>query len=252
MVNSKLNTGHEIVYQTLYGPVKSRRFGTTYGINLMPVGAKICSFDCVYCQLGWTKNQRPLPQHSLPQIETIIGEVQELLKNKKPNDFSLVISGNGEPTLYPDFLNFITTLIEQRNQQASNVPIICFTNGTMLHLPNIFRALSLIDECCLKLDPDLFFTNQPNNNYDIDQIITQATQLNNLIIQACLFEQNTSEKAINEWLTLFEKINPKRVDLYTLSRKTPDKSLKPLTKEKLIELQEMVKTKVSCKVTASV
>ena len=107
----------------VYGPIHSRRYGYSLGINPLPVTYKFCDFDCVYCQYGWTprplnptakKNQEKLKPISklLQEIET---SFQKFVREKTPVDV-ITIAGNGEPTLYPEFLKFVTRLLELRGE----------------------------------------------------------------------------------------------------------------------------------------
>lgn len=258
MTENKKTTGHELVRDTVYGPVKSRRYGNTFGINLLPSKEKICSFNCIYCQLGWTKDRSPTQNSLLPTIDEIKKELEKALlahkENIHKNKFSLVISGNGEPTLHPNFEKIIETIVEQRNTLAPETDIICFTNGSRLHDPRILAALNKLDECCVKMDPSHDKTNLPKKEYCLESVSASTRNLNNLVIQSCIFggkAGNDSTESINNWLTLFTGLNPKRIDLYTVSRKTPDTSLIPVTEEKLNNIKELLQKTLSCLITIS-
>src|SRR3970040_592648 len=88
----------------LYGPVHSRRYGRSLGINLMPSEYKVCSFNCIYCHYGWTKTctlDMYEPVADMPALGDAVQAVEQALKS--PAEFELItFSGNGEPTLYPD------------------------------------------------------------------------------------------------------------------------------------------------------
>ena len=97
----------------VYGPIRSRRLGVSLGMNLMPTTAKLCTFDCVYCECGWNQ---PVSRPVLPTRQ----QVREALAAKLSsiaNELDVItFSGNGEPTLHPDFLGIIQDTCAIRNQ----------------------------------------------------------------------------------------------------------------------------------------
>jgi wyosine [tRNA(Phe)-imidazoG37] synthetase (radical SAM superfamily) len=96
-----------------FGPIQSRRLGSSLGINVSPTNVKICSFDCIYCECGWTleKNIDPHFWYSVEEIIIAIeAKLQQCKENNTPID-SITFSGNGEPTLHPNFDQIIDILI---------------------------------------------------------------------------------------------------------------------------------------------
>ena len=93
----------------IYGPIRSRRLGVSLGINLMPTNAKLCTFDCVYCECGWNQ---PISHPALPTREEVSSNLElqlaSMLQNHEPMPNVITFSGNGEPTLHPDFLGIIS------------------------------------------------------------------------------------------------------------------------------------------------
>ena len=87
----------------IYGPILSRRLGRSLGINLLPAKRKVCSFDCVYCQYGYTHDLNLHPMRAeLPKPPEVFEAVEAALKKPRSMDY-LTFSGNGEPTIHPDF-----------------------------------------------------------------------------------------------------------------------------------------------------
>ncbi|EKD50187.1 MAG: hypothetical protein ACD_62C00620G0008 [uncultured bacterium] len=246
MTASEINpsSGHDIVFSPVYGPVKSRRYGTTFGINLLPSGEKTCSFDCLYCQLGWSTKKLPSANTEFPVKELIAKELARLLTkhvNTAPHQqVSIVFSGNGEPTLHPDFANIVSQVIRTRDEISNTTPIVCFTNGTTIQKQVVFDALSLLEECCVKLDPQLAITNSPPKAFSWPDVKNIIVHLNNLVIQSCVFGGlggNDSRDSIEQWVEHFSGLNPRRVDLYTISRQTPHAGLIPTSKDRLTEIK---------------
>src|SRR3989338_8359704 len=155
--------GHELVDNIVYGPVVSRRYGKSLGINILPPNQKICSFDCLYCQLGWNSSEK---NHSINfhDTESVVTSLQKYF-NQSPenkNINSIVLSGNGEPTLNPDFNEIASGLSVVRNQITPEAKLICLTNGTTLSSPHILKTMSLFDECCVKFDANLKTIDKPH------------------------------------------------------------------------------------------
>ena len=89
---------------TVFGPIRSRRLGSSLGINLLPEQGKLCNFDCIYCECGWNRDGRG--DRKLPTAEDVRKALTEKLEacaaSGTPID-SITFSGDGEPTLNPDF-----------------------------------------------------------------------------------------------------------------------------------------------------
>src|SRR3989338_1461915 len=136
----------------VYGPIDSRRFGKSLGINLLPSDQKICSFDCLYCQYGETAINK---LGSFPDLGHIHEEVQERLIKSKENKEGLswiMIAGNGEPTLHPQFHEAVKLLLSLREAYAPAVPIGILSNSSTCHRPDIQDSLLKLDGRFMKLD----------------------------------------------------------------------------------------------------
>ena len=98
--------------------IKSRRLGNSLGINLLPDNGKLCSFDCIYCECGWNKDGRT--DQTIPSKEAVFQRMQErfaeLHTEGTPVD-TITFSGNGEPTLHPDFPEIIDFTLMMRDKR---------------------------------------------------------------------------------------------------------------------------------------
>ena len=116
----------------IYGPVNSRRYGKSLGINLMPVDYKLCSFDCVYCHYGYTKicTGDVAPYHEdLPRLEQVVAAVEQALTSE--SEFQLItFSGNGESTLHPQFPEMVTAVAQLRNRYRPEARLALLSNAS--------------------------------------------------------------------------------------------------------------------------
>lgn len=242
-----------ILFETLvFGPIKSRRLGKSLGINLMPEIGKICSFDCIYCECGWNPEKKNIGR--LPRKEVFEKVLEDRLKElvgTEDEPDSITFSGNGEPTLHPDFVEIIDITINLRNKYIPNAKISVLTNGTMLHKKEIFDAISKIDNNIIKIDGGTYETikaiNKPNVDFDLNQYIELLKKFNgNLIIQTCFLRgkhndfiiDNTTKEEIDLWIEHIKNIKPRKTMVYAIDRETPEKNLEKIG---LNELQTIVK-----------
>ena len=219
-----------------FGPIPSRRLGHSLGINLMPVDEKICTFNCLYCECGWTleKNLNAREPYPLEIVmEAIERKLAECAGTQTPVD-SITFSGNGEPTLYPWFDQVIDGLLVLRDKYYPQAIITCLSNATQLYRPEIVRALQRIENPMLKLDAGtqemLDIINAPIVPVDIEQVTDQLCTFNgNLVIQTLFFGgehdgkpfDNTQDPSWSQWLARIRRIRPKRIVIYSLDRETP-------------------------------
>ena len=123
----------------LYGPVNSRRLGRSLGINLMPGPYKLCSFNCVYCHYGWTKEHTMDAQshvQDLPPLDYVVERVRLAARSALEFDY-LTFSGNGEPTLYPQFAELVTEVARIRDRYRPAAKIALLSNSTGLMFPEV-------------------------------------------------------------------------------------------------------------------
>ena len=252
--------------EIIFGPVRSRRLGLSLGINLLPTNKKLCNFNCIYCECGWTGNiekaisHLPLRQDVFEALDLKLSAMKE--KNQHPD--VITYAGNGEPTLHPRFPEIIDDSIILRNKYFPEAKIAVLSNSTTIDNPLIRAALLRVDMNILKLDSAFDSTvkihNQPRVKVNVQELINNLVLFNgNLIIQTLFLRgtyhgkviDNTTTVEINAWLKAIERINPEEVMIYTISRDTPKGG--QLNKVPLRELREIaasveklgIKTQVS-------
>jgi wyosine [tRNA(Phe)-imidazoG37] synthetase (radical SAM superfamily) len=240
--------------QIIFGPLKSRRLGLSLGVNLLPVDAKICSFDCIYCECGFNttvKDTRlPNRQEVFECLEIKLREMKE--KNELPD--VITFAGNGEPTLHPEFEAIIDDTILLRNRYCPEAKVSVLSNSTRIHKPNIFRSLLKVDNNILKFDTasdkTLNQLDRPvSKQFNVAGQIEQLKKFNgNLIIQTMFLRgtnqgeiiDNTTDEEITAWLKALGEIKPKQVMIYTIDRETPVKELEKISLEELNKIASRV------------
>lgn len=150
-----LNGGFFLFSETIFGPVRSRRLGNSLGINLLPNTHKICTFDCIYCECGWSPDESDY-FGKLPTRNEVAEQLEVKLLNLKANkNFpdSITFAGNGEPTIHPEFSGIIHDTIKLRDKFfPPEADVTVLSNSSMIHKPEIFNALNQVDNNILKLD----------------------------------------------------------------------------------------------------
>lgn len=220
----------------VYGPIHSRRLGVSLGMNLMPTTAKLCTFDCVYCECGWNQ---PVSHPILPTREQVrIALDSKLSTLDIPLDV-ITFSGNGEPTLHPDFLGIIEDTCALRNQYYPDAKISVLSNSTQLGRPEVIEALRLSDNRILKLDSAIDATmrliDQPvNPKLTVEQIEQWLSLFNgDFTLQTCFLRgeyhgqiiDNTTPEELSAWYAAVERLHPKQVMIYVIDRATPLQTL---------------------------
>ncbi len=200
--------GIRLQEKIVYGPIHSRRLGTSLGINLLSPFHKICSFDCVYCQYGKTDQLTDKPDSSSVYTpEQILKEVEIGLKTVRRLD-SITFSGNGEPTLHPDFANIVEETCLLRDRFQPGVPLAVFTNGSTLSRQKVRTALELIDIPLVKLDAgdQLSFEkiNRPMAGLKLSGLIETMKGLKGLILQSLFLKGRVSNSTGFDFRSLVE------------------------------------------------
>lgn len=237
--------------KVIFGPVKSRRLGVSLGINLLPTDSKLCNFNCIYCECGWS-NLKYAPKvkfHSRRDVEKNLKEALICLKDNSISIDTITFAGNGEPTMHPEFHKIMEDTILLRNSYFPDTKIAVLTNAVMLNLSKIVNALKRADLRILKLDAgteEMFQKiNQPVARRSLRWIVDHLHYFKgNLIVQTLFLKgehngihiDNTTDKEVNEWLKLIQEIHPGTVMLYSLDRTTPAKNLEKIPAEKLKEI----------------
>lgn len=242
--------------ELIFGPVHSRRLGISLGVNLLPLHAKLCSFNCVYCECGWTKENNA-GKESLPEREQIRTLMQQKLISLRgtplePN--SITFAGNGEPTLHPQFVEIISDVIQLRNEWAPLAKVSVLSNGSMLHKPEIVEALMQVDNNILKLDGGteavIESINMPKKAIALNTYIGQLMSFNGKLTIQSLFVRgtlngksidNTTSTEIDAWLGKIKQINPQLVMVYAIERDTATAGLEKVSGNELEVIAEKVR-----------
>jgi wyosine [tRNA(Phe)-imidazoG37] synthetase (radical SAM superfamily) len=223
----------------VYGPIRSRRLGVSLGINLMPTTAKLCTFDCVYCECGWNQ---PILHPSLPTREEVrIALASQLSTAVEPIDV-ITFSGNGEPTLHPDFLGIIQDTCALRDQYCPKAKVSVLSNSTQLGRTDVIEALRLCDNRILKLDSAIDATmrliDKPVNAQLTVKQIAQWLSIfdGDFTLQTCFLRgeyqgqiiDNTTSEELTAWYEMVDYLHPKQVMIYVIDRVTPLKTLEKI------------------------
>jgi wyosine [tRNA(Phe)-imidazoG37] synthetase (radical SAM superfamily) len=241
--------------QIIFGPVKSRRLGVSLGVNLLPTDAKICTFDCIYCECGFNTTVK---DSRLPKRDEVYKALEAKLQEMKAqNELPDVITfaGNGEPTLHPDFEFIIDDTIALRNQYCPDAKVSVLSNSTRMHKENIKKALLKVDNNILKFDTAFDDTlrklDRPvSSTFNVAWQIAELKKFEgNLIIQTMFLKgenkgewiDNTTDEEVTAWLEIVKDINPKQVMIYTIDRETPVKALQKISVEALNRIADRVR-----------
>ena len=228
---------------TVFGPIFSRRLGSSLGINLLPERGKICNFDCIYCECGWNKDGRN--DTKLPSAEKVHNVLEAKLKQCKADQVpidSITFSGDGESTINPEFPQIIDDTIALRDQYYPNSKITVLSNATMVHKPEVFNALRKVDNPTMKIDAPtnelIEKINHPAPGYDIGRVVEALKQFNGDFILQTMFLKSkdfdsSSPEVLNGWMDIVRLLKPREIMVYTIDRPTPEEGLQKFTVEEL-------------------
>ncbi len=239
----------------IFGPVHSRRLGLSLGVNLLPAHAKLCTFDCIYCECGWNAERRG--DRRFNRREEVRMRLEEVLTQmvtaQTPPDV-ITFAGNGEPTMHPDFEAIIDDTIALRDRLAPTAKISVLSNATQLHRAAVVRALRRVDNNILKLDSAFDRTVQRLNKpqqptYTVARVVEQLKQFEGAFILQTMFLRgscagepldNTTEEEVAAWLDRVAELRPKQVMVYSIDRDTPCQTLEKVSRDDLMQIAARV------------
>ena len=244
-----------LFHSTVFGPIRSRRLGVSLGINLGPNDGKVCSFDCLYCEAGF--NAQGSGSTGLPSRDKVKKDLQEKLSGMKEKGEQLDVitfSGNGEPTLHPDFPDIISDVMKLRDEYYPQAKVSVLTNSTRIFTPTVAEALKRVDNNILKLDSAVEKTMQmidrPNSpGFTVEKVIEGLKQFSGTGIIQTMFLRgtyngepvdNTTPEEVGALVEAYKKINPREIMIYSLDRSTPAEQLKKVEKEELLEIAKFI------------
>jgi wyosine [tRNA(Phe)-imidazoG37] synthetase (radical SAM superfamily) len=232
----------------IFGPVRSRRLGVSLGINVLPESNKICTFNCIYCECGWTRTPSvdPACYHLRRNIRTALdARLKELAAANQPPD-AITFAGNGEPTLHPEFAGVIEDVNELRDKYFPKAGVVVLSNSTTLGDPDVFRALTKVRNI-MKLDAGSEETfrsiNGPLVPVRLEKIVNDLVRFNGKLIIQTLFLRtflngqwvdNTTDEEVSLWIGHLKRIRPQQVMIYPIDRPAPSCNIEKTGKNVLL------------------
>ena len=231
---------------TVFGPVRSRRLGSSLGINLLPREGKLCNFDCIYCECGWNRDgtsDRRIP--TAAEVRSALEDkLQECLLAGIPID-SITFSGDGEPTLNPEFPRIIRDTVALRDAFYPDAKVSVLSNATRLDRDEIVEALKLVDNPILKLDAPTSglaaLVNQPVGRYDVEEVIAGMEKfegdfvLQTMFLRSPVFDTSAPEVLL-PWMDIVRRLHPREIMVYTLDRPAPAGNLRKFSEAEMRSL----------------
>ena len=231
---------------TVFGPIFSRRLGSSLGINLLPRDGKICSFDCIYCECGW--NRDGLSDKRIPSADEVRSALEAklcgLVEQHTKID-SITFSGDGEPTLNPEFPRIIDDTLGLRDRYYPGTRVSVLSNATRVHIPEVFRALRKVDNPIMKIDAPtdelVQKINRPAPGYSLQRVVEALRGFEgDFVLQtmflSCPYFDSSSPEVLDGWKRIVRKLRPRGIMVYTIDRPTPEQGLEKFSRERMREL----------------
>ena len=246
-----------LFHEIIFGPIHSRRLGLSLGVNLLPIDAKICSFNCIYCECGFNTTMHESPIPTREQVhETLEAKLQEMVADGQIPDV-ITFAGNGEPTLHAEFDGIIDDTSELRNIYCPTAKVSVLSNSTRIHKPHVFSALNKVDNNILKfdsaIDRTLKLMDQPvGKNLNVAWFIEQLRKFDGRLIIQTMFLRgevngekldNTTYEEVEAWISALEQIRPQQIMMYSLDREAPTQNLQKVSLEELNVIAEKVRAR---------
>ena len=232
----------------VFGPIRSRRLGSSLGINLLPVNGKLCNFDCIYCECGWNKDGTA--DRRLPTVAEFSDALEQKMRSCREKGIpidSVTFSGDGEPTLHPDFARIVDITLAMRDRFVPQAKVSVLTNGTRLGRAGVFEALRRVDNPIVKLDAptDVLAAriNRPAGGYHVSQVVEDMKRFEGDFILQTMFLRgagfDSSDPAcLDGWMDCVRAVRPREIMVYTLDREAPQPGLEKMT---VSEMERLVR-----------
>jgi wyosine [tRNA(Phe)-imidazoG37] synthetase (radical SAM superfamily) len=220
----------------------------------MPTTAKLCTFDCVYCECGWNQ---PILHPTLPTRDEVREALRTQLSTLQSQLDVITFSGNGEPTLHPDFLGIIEDTCALRDEYCPKAKVSVLSNSTQLGRKDVVEALRLCDNRILKLDSAIDTTmrlvDKPvNAQLAVGQVVEWLKVFDgDFTLQTCFLRgnyegqviDNTTDEELRAWYEVVDELHPKQVMIYVIDRETPLKTLEKIPADKMEEIAAPLREK---------
>ena len=218
----------------LYGPVPSRRLGLSLGVDIVPF--KVCTLDCIYCQLGKT-SKKTLQRREYVPTEAVLTELSHRLAEGLEADF-ITISGSGEPTLNSQLGEIVAGI-----KNLTEIPVAILTNGTLLYDKDVRADCAKADVVLPSLDAGDEKTfrkiNRPHADISIEKMISGLSSFRDEFAGRIWLEVfwveavNTDAAAIAKISEAIKRIRPDKIHLNTAVRPTAERNVKRVDSKKL-------------------
>lgn len=245
-----------LFHSTIFGPIRSRRLGVSLGVNLMPDDGKVCSFDCLYCEAGY--NAQGTGTTGLPTRDKVRSDLEKRLQMMhaagEPLDV-ITFSGNGEPTLHPDFAGIVDDTLAMRDKYYPEAKVSVLSNSTRIFSPDVAEALSKVDNNILKLDsaiePTMRMIDRPvADTFTVERVVEGLRQFaGQAIIQTMILRgehdgrkvDNTTDEEVSALIEAYKAIRPREVMIYSLDRSTPEEKLIKVERDDLERIADRIR-----------
>ena len=241
-----LNVSAMLREETVFGPIHSRRLGSSLGINLLPVNGKICSFDCIYCECGWNrdgKDDKRIP--SAAEVRSALEDKLSTLMLEGVGIDSITFSGDGEPTLNPEFPRIIEDTLRLRDVFYPDAKVSVLSNATRVHVPEVFEALRKVDNPIMKIDAPtdelVRLIDNPAPGYSLARTIEALRRFEGEFVLQTMFLRSpdfdsSSPEVLDGWKAIVRDLRPRKIMVYTIDRPTPMQGLEKFSVERMHSL----------------
>jgi Fe-S oxidoreductases len=225
--------------ETVFGPIHSRRLGSSLGINLLPTRGKFCNFDCIYCECGWNRDGRD------DQVLPTAAQVRSALEDKLAACLldgtqidSITFSGDGEPTLNPEFSRIIDDTLRLRDAYCPAARVSVLSNATRVHVPEVAAALKRVDNPILKIDAPtdelIARIDRPAPGYRLERVLEALRGFHGDFVLQTMFLRSpdfdsSSPEVLDGWMDIVRDLRPRQIMAYTIDRPTPAAGLEKIS-----------------------
>ena len=210
---------------------------------MLPTVGKLCNFDCIYCECGWNKDGKS--DGKFPRLAEVENALEAKLSKAAaegvPVD-SITFSGNGEPTVNPDFPQIVDATVRLRDKYFPQAKVSVLSNAVLAGRKDIAEALKKVDNPILKIDASsdelIEKINKPVGSYRLAEIVEALKGFDgNFVLQTMFLKSpdfdTASKDALQGWMNIVRELRPREIMVYTIDRETPDKSLGKYTVEEM-------------------